>query len=109
MGDGGSYFVGFIFASFGLLSSSNNFGNYEGINNLKTNIFVPLIILAIPLFDMARVIILRISKGLSPLYPDRSHLHHLIKDQGFNDRKTVIIMYILNSMFCILSLKIFNY
>ena len=106
MGDGGSYFLGFIFASFGILASTNLNQNYN-LDRFSTNIFLPVTILALPLFDMARVIFMRILNGLSPLYPDRRHLHHKILDRGLSHNKTVFIIYLINILFLILALFIF--
>ena len=41
-------------------------------------------ILILPLFDTARVFILRILRGRSPFSPDRNHLHHLLIDSGLS-------------------------
>ena len=106
MGDGGSYFVGFVLASFGILVSTN-FSELENLDKFSTNIFLPIIILALPIFDMARVIVIRLLKGLSPLYPDRSHLHHKILDQLGSHRKTVLMIYLLNIFFAFLALVLF--
>ncbi len=41
-------------------------------------------ILAVPLFDTLRVLILRISKKKSPFLADRSHIHHILLDLGMS-------------------------
>ena len=106
MGDGGSYFVGFILASYGTLVGSN-FNKGIFLNEFSTNILLPIIILAVPLFDMARVIFMRTIKGLSPLYPDRSHLHHKILNKGLGHRNTVYFIYFMNIIFMGIGLLLF--
>jgi len=46
----------------------------------------------IPLFDTLRIVILRISKGQSPLTPDKSHIHHAIMRLGMTHAQTAIIL-----------------
>ena len=41
-------------------------------------------LLILPLFDTLRVFIMRALRGKSPLYPDRTHIHHLLLDYGFS-------------------------
>ena len=48
-------------------------------------------LIAIPLMDMAAIMIRRISKGKSPFLPDRDHLHHIFLRAGW--RFTVLFSY----------------
>ena len=41
-------------------------------------------VLAIPVFDTLRVMMMRIIRKTSPFHPDRTHLHHLLFDMGFS-------------------------
>ncbi|MEQ1675875.1 MAG: hypothetical protein ABL876_04220, partial [Chitinophagaceae bacterium] len=47
------------------------------------SVFVLGIVL-IPVFDTLRVFALRIWKGKSPFSPDKTHIHHLLTNQGFS-------------------------
>jgi UDP-GlcNAc:undecaprenyl-phosphate/decaprenyl-phosphate GlcNAc-1-phosphate transferase len=49
-------------------------------------------ILILPLFDTARVFMIRILRGRSPFSPDRLHLHHLLIDFGFSHMKATGIL-----------------
>jgi UDP-GlcNAc:undecaprenyl-phosphate/decaprenyl-phosphate GlcNAc-1-phosphate transferase len=49
-------------------------------------------ILILPLFDTARVFLIRILRGRSPFSPDRLHLHHLLIDFGFTHMKATAIL-----------------
>jgi len=51
-------------------------------------VYLPII----PMYDTMRVFMIRISKGLSPFDPDRSHLHHLLLDLGCSHRKTMYLL-----------------
>lgn len=85
MGDGGSYFIGFILASVSIL----------GLTKSATAlaVFLPLLILAVPLFDMSAVILTRLQRGKSPFNPDNNHLHHRLLRAGLSHRLTVLTIY----------------
>jgi UDP-N-acetylmuramyl pentapeptide phosphotransferase/UDP-N-acetylglucosamine-1-phosphate transferase len=57
-----------------------------------------LAVLAIPVFDTVRVMFGRISRGESPFYPDKTHLHHAFIDYGFHHLETSLMEIILNMM-----------
>lgn len=87
MGDGGSYFIGFLLASIGvsgLVKSAT-----------ATAILLPLMVLAVPLGDMTLVILARLRGGVSPFLADNRHLHHRLLNAGLPHRLTVLVMYAL--------------
>jgi UDP-GlcNAc:undecaprenyl-phosphate/decaprenyl-phosphate GlcNAc-1-phosphate transferase len=49
-------------------------------------------ILAIPMLDVLRVFIVRLTKGTSPFAPDRNHIHHLLLNKGFNHTQVTVTM-----------------
>lgn len=57
-----------------------------------------LAVVAIPVFDTLRVMFGRISRGASPLLPDKTHLHHAFIDYGFHHLETSLMELILNMM-----------
>lgn len=86
MGDSGSNFLGFSLAVISIL----------GAIKVATafSMLVPLIILAVPLFDTMIVILKRISRGKSIIEADREHLHHrLIDIVGLEERQAVFFIY----------------
>lgn len=56
-------------------------------------------ILILPLFDTLRVFTLRLSKGKSPFYPDRSHIHHILIDYGFTHMQATSVLMVVNVLF----------
>lgn len=58
-------------------------------------------ILILPLFDTLRVFTMRIMKGKSPFYPDRSHIHHLLIDCGITHMQATAILVIVNILFIV--------
>ena len=104
MGDGGSYFLGYIIASLSILSSTR----VIFIDNLEfgstlTNILFPLSVLFVPILDMVCVILKRISNKKSPFFPDRSHLHHLLQEKNISISNTVLIILMLVSICSLIS------
>jgi UDP-GlcNAc:undecaprenyl-phosphate/decaprenyl-phosphate GlcNAc-1-phosphate transferase len=56
-------------------------------------------ILILPLFDTLRVFTMRILKGKSPFYPDRTHIHHLVIDAGFTHTQATGLLILVNIAF----------
>lgn len=78
MGDNGSTFIGLITAVFFL-----KFINSDSMIWEADQVFViGLSAIFIPIFDLIRVFFVRISKGGSPMKPDKTHLHHFLLDMG---------------------------
>lgn len=97
MGDTGSQFLGFMIAIISLL----------GFKNVTFNsLVVPIIILAIPIFDTLFAILRRFIKGESIGTPDKEHLHHQLLKMKFSTRTTVLIIYAIDIAFAITSILI---
>lgn len=97
MGDGGSYFLGFNIACMGLVSTNSN------INN----IYLPIFLISIPIFDMIYVLYKRIRKKQSPFFPDNNHIHHRLLKAGLKEKNIVILIYALMALFSIIGLSIY--
>ena len=109
MGDGGSYFIGFNLSIFSIISPIPLYGSL-GIDRIEfQRLIIAIIILAIPLFDMTKVIFYRIYKGNSPFLPDRNHLHHQILNLGSSEIQTVFLIYFFCTLFGQIALKLNNY
>ena len=117
MGDGGSYFIGFMNAIIGLMTISS-FQNSNlmnlGFDKMYLNfsfdkLYLLFIILFLPIFDMFIVILRRIFNGKSPFYPDRTHLHHLFCDKGLSQKRTVIFIYAITQFCVCLAINLNNY
>lgn len=84
MGDAGSYFVGYWIAVGTLLST------YAGVKgNTPHAVLAPLCLLAIPLYDMASVIWIRIREGRSPFQADKRHFSHRLVELGMSKQQAV--------------------
>jgi UDP-GlcNAc:undecaprenyl-phosphate GlcNAc-1-phosphate transferase len=87
MGDGGSYFMGFLLAGIGVIGLVKS--------TAVTAVLLPYLILAVPILDMSAVIISRVSQGHSPFLADKRHLHHRLLEAGISQRLTVLFIYAL--------------
>ena len=85
LGDSGSTFAGFMLASVGalwVLNSGNAF-----------LIFIPIIILALPIFDTLFAIWRRY-RGHHPIFQaDKGHLHHRLLARGISHKNIVLILW----------------
>ncbi len=95
MGDCGSLFLGFMIAIISLLGFKLT---------TITSLIVPLLILAIPIFDTLFAILRRLLKGESIGKPDKEHLQHQFLKMRFSPRKTILIIYTINILFSIVSI-----
>ena len=95
LGDTGSYFLGFIISVIALLG-------YKGAT--LTTLIIPIVILAIPIFDTALAIFRRLLKGEGIMTPDKEHFHHQLLKMKFSVPVTVLIIYGINILFASVSI-----
>jgi UDP-GlcNAc:undecaprenyl-phosphate GlcNAc-1-phosphate transferase len=91
MGDCGSLFIGFTVASVALLSL--NVGGRS--RTLLPVIFVPVLILLIPIFDTAFVAFVRKLAGRPSMMGGRDHTSHRLVALGLHERTAVLLLYAL--------------
>ncbi len=90
MGDSGSLVIGYFLAVASCLTTYVR----SGQTYYTYGIFVPLVLMAVPLYDLISVIILRIKARTSPLVGDRRHFSHRLMRRGFSVRATVLTVYL---------------
>ncbi len=91
MGDSGSMFLGYIIGGIsimGLLKTATVLG-----------LVFPLLVLGLPVTDLALTIIRRKLRGQPMAKADRGHLHHRLLDTGFTQRSAVLLMYGISACF----------
>ncbi len=98
MGDTGSMMLGFVISVLAILVINKSIG-LEVTEFLKIESSVGLVIgaLILPIYDTFRVITIRISKGISPFFPDRNHIHHALLRLGVNHAKATSILLAINA------------
>ncbi|UCC97842.1 MAG: undecaprenyl/decaprenyl-phosphate alpha-N-acetylglucosaminyl 1-phosphate transferase [Phycisphaerales bacterium] len=90
MGDAGSLVVGFFVA---LLSLRTTY-YHQAQSGAWYPVFMPLVVMAVPLYDFISVTLLRISQGKSPFVGDTQHFSHRLKRHGLTDTQTVLVLYL---------------
>lgn len=85
MGDAGSYFLGFIIACMTLRGTF-----YSSSDHDKHVILAPLCVLAVPLYDICSVVLIRIKEGRSPFQPDKRHFSHRLVALGLTRVQAVL-------------------
>jgi UDP-GlcNAc:undecaprenyl-phosphate GlcNAc-1-phosphate transferase len=81
MGDAGSHFIGFALAGIALNLQ------YSHQNHLA--VFSPLVILALPLFDLMLMTVIRTRKGIPPWKGSPDHVPLRLKALGWDKRRVV--------------------
>ena len=90
MGDTGSLFIGFVLAAVGIKL------RFE--NTFVITWMVPLVVLLVPLFDTALVVVSRLRRGLNPFTtPGKDHLSHRLVALGCSRREAVLICWLIAS------------
>ena len=95
MGDAGSYFIGFIIAVATLLASYA--GYHAETMGRRHAILAPLCVMAVPLYDMITVILIRLRAGNSPFRPDKNHFSHRLVDLGLTKPQAVLTVYLTSA------------
>ncbi|TMD68753.1 MAG: undecaprenyl/decaprenyl-phosphate alpha-N-acetylglucosaminyl 1-phosphate transferase [Chloroflexi bacterium] len=101
MGDSGSNFLGFTLAALSVLSVAKGAVVFA--------LIVPVLALAIPIFDTAWAILRRRMRGRPIATPDRGHLHHRLLDFGLSPRETALVFYFGTAIFAALGLAIYGH
>jgi len=90
MGDSGSLVVGFFVA---LLTLRTTYYHETQSGGLYA-VFMPLVVMAVPLYDFISVTFLRLKQGKSPFVGDTQHFSHRLKRRGLTDTQAVLTLYL---------------
>lgn len=86
LGEGGSLLLGYILGVLAIISGGK--------------IAIALLIMGIPILDVAWTILRRLASGNNPFRAaDKKHLHHRLLALGFGQRGTVLFFYALSLLF----------
>ncbi len=98
MGDTGSLLLGLYLTVLVIYFNELNIKNSESyfIHSAPS---VSFGIMVIPMFDIIRVMLIRIGLGRSPFKPDTNHIHHKLLRLGFSHKKSTLILITANLFF----------
>ncbi len=87
MGDSGALFSGFLLAALSVM--------YQ-MKTTDIKMYVPLLILAVPIIDITFSSLRRILKGTSPFVPDAEHIHHKLLKFGLSQNQAVLVLVVFS-------------
>jgi UDP-GlcNAc:undecaprenyl-phosphate GlcNAc-1-phosphate transferase len=99
MGDTGSLYLGFWFASIAIAGNEVQFKGFTTITLL-----IPVIILFVPLLDSTFTIFRRLRNRQSVFTADKNHLHHQLIKKGYSKNLVVMICWLLTLFLGIIAL-----
>ena len=96
MGDSGSMLLGYLITCASIVMT----GHIDPAS-VHTSVYLPVfmpillpvLVLFLPVLDMCLAIVRRLSKGQSPMHPDRMHLHHRMLRIGHSVQGAVLILW----------------
>lgn len=93
MGDSGSQFLGLLLAALSILGGAK--------------VALALMVLGIPILDLALVAINRLRKGVSPAHHDTTnHLHYRLLSTGLNPKQICYVLYGITAIFGLMALAL---
>jgi UDP-GlcNAc:undecaprenyl-phosphate/decaprenyl-phosphate GlcNAc-1-phosphate transferase len=90
LGDAGSHFVGFMLAVLPILGTF-----YRAGEQTHLPVLIPLLVLAVPLFDMAMVMGIRLRRGQPVYLGDVNHISHRLVRLGLPQSWAVTLIYLI--------------
>jgi UDP-GlcNAc:undecaprenyl-phosphate GlcNAc-1-phosphate transferase len=98
LGDSGSHLVGYLLAVMAILPHF-----YTKQNPHPLAVLSPLLVLAIPLIDLAQVVILRTLNRRPFWIGDTNHLSHRLTRAGFSRTRAVLVIWLIAVMIGVLA------
>ncbi|MBN2064962.1 MAG: undecaprenyl/decaprenyl-phosphate alpha-N-acetylglucosaminyl 1-phosphate transferase [Sedimentisphaerales bacterium] len=94
MGDAGSLLIGMFMATASIKTTY-----YQGDTGTPAHAAaMPLLILAVPLYDFISVVIIRLLQGRSPFVGDKQHFSHRLTDRGLTPRAAVLTIWLATAL-----------
>jgi UDP-GlcNAc:undecaprenyl-phosphate GlcNAc-1-phosphate transferase len=98
LGDGGSYFLGYVVAILAIRGSLKS--------NISVLMVMPLLALGVPIFDAILAPVRRFILGRPMFQPDKGHVHHALLKMGLTSRRAVLMIYGITMALCLLAILI---
>lgn len=85
MGDGGSYFLGYLLGTTSAYCAMSNSATLSAL--------IPMLVVALPIIDVTIATLRRFVHGTGIFTPDKQHFHHMLLRLGLSHRNAVIVLY----------------
>lgn len=92
LGSAGAYFLGYQMATLSIISPAK--------------FSTALLVLAVPIIDVAWQIVSRLRRGHHPFQGDRGHLHFRLADRGYESRRIVLGYYVVAILFGLVAVTV---
>lgn len=92
LGDSGSLLIGYFLS---ILTILPTFYDSHQENAKALSVFMPIIILAIPIFDTLSVMIIRLRSKKSLFIGDKNHFSHRLVALGLSQQQAVLVIYLV--------------
>lgn len=105
MGDAGSLMLGYVLAYFSI-----KYAMYkpELLPVRESALFVSYTLLLLPTFDLIRVSLARLHRGVALFHPDKTHIHHKVMAAGCTMRQALLAILALYVVFCVLNCVLYK-
>jgi UDP-GlcNAc:undecaprenyl-phosphate GlcNAc-1-phosphate transferase len=99
MGDMGALVLGLILAVLGVKLTF-------AVQPLSVTWMIPILVLALPVFDINLVVFTRLSEGRSPGQAGKDHTSHRLRSMGFSTRATLLILYTFCTLYGLMAVLV---
>lgn len=100
MGDTGALFLGYSIAIISMLGLFKNVAFFSFV--------IPIIVIALPVFDTLLAIIRRVQNKQGVSVADRNHIHYRLLKNGYSHRESVLIIYAFSMFFGAMAIVVNN-
>ncbi len=100
LGDGGSYFLGFMMAALSTVTSVKS--------EVGAAMLMPIIAFGVPLLDTITAPVRRFVRGRDMFEPDKRHVHHKLLNRGWSQRKAVLFLYGITIFLALVAMLLVN-
>src|SRR5204863_5933289 len=97
MGDSGSLLIGLVLGVLTIRTTYLPAPDQSELGRRWYALLAPVVVLAVPLYDLVVVSIIRISRGKSPFVGDTNHFSHRLVARGMSRRTSVLCLYLITA------------
>lgn len=96
MGDGGSLVIGWLLAVATVRTTFVDTADPDyALGSAWYGVLMPVVVLAVPLYDFTSVVVVRTLQGRSPFVGDQQHFSHRLVTRGLSSRRAVLVIWAL--------------
>jgi UDP-GlcNAc:undecaprenyl-phosphate GlcNAc-1-phosphate transferase len=99
MGDTGSMLLGMLLAAATISAIGRTLQpTGHDVAAFSIPLLIPVLVLAVPLIDVALAILRRLRNRRPVFAPDKAHIHHQLQEIGHSHRQAVLLMYLWSAV-----------